>query len=218
MIVNTMNVDEVCHELLLEYDAVVRRGLSLMRIYEQEMNRKHITHTTKLTEYLSPRHNHWLILLMHEGHVTDGSPTLYQYNENGMMSYSVSHFEKRRRVIIQNGHFFKRYNERMKLNLTKPIDILKHYMKYNNIIQPTITNEGVEDKRIVLAEVYGGAALGYFIPEQEYLCMKTFVTHDMLHKTQRNILEAVRSNDAALLQQFENTQKLSWEQIRGYVR
>lgn len=218
MIVNTMNVDEVCHELLLDFDAVARKGHMLISIFEHEMNRKHVVHTTKLAEYMSPRQNKWLILLNHNGTVTSASPTLYQYNENGMMAYSILRTPKLKRVVIQNGHFFKRYNERLKLNLTKPLDILKHYLKHNNRVAPSFSNEGVEDKRIVMAEVFGGAALGYFIPEKQYLCMKTFVTHDMLGDSQRNIIEAIRKNDFDMMKQFADTKQYSWEQIQGYVR
>ena len=212
-----MTVDEVCRELLLEWESVSRRGLSIAGLFNDELKRKHLTQGAKTVQYVSPRQNTWIYILTR----TDAmrvNPVLYQYNENGISAYHIADRRGHKVIVIQTGHFFKRYHERLHLDIVKPLEIVKHYMRHTDFYKPAISHDSDEDKCLCMTEVYGGAALGYYIEEKNYLCMKTFVSNEMLGKSQRNILECVRNNDPSLLQQFENAQTGNWELIKGNIQ
>ena len=217
MLVSTMNVDEVCRELLLEWEPVSKRGLSLAALFNDELKRKHLTKGAKTTQYVSPRNNTWLFIFTR----TDGThvnPVLYFYNESGITAYHIAYRREHRLIIIQTGHFFKRYHERLALDMIKPLEVVKYYFRHNDTYQPAISHTADEHSCLCMTEVNGGAALGYYIEEKNYLCMKTFVSHEMLGKSQKNILECIRINDPLLMQQFETARSGNWELIKHSMR
>lgn len=88
-------------------------------------------------------------------------------------------------VYFFPSHFFKRYNERMNLNLSGE-ELRRHYFSHNLSFE--FKHEINQEEGTVKIQGFtaDGVALGYLAKNDFYIFL-TFVSHDMLHEGQFDI-------------------------------
>jgi len=89
-----------------------------------------------------------------------------------------------------NTHFFKRYRERLQLDIEKPEDVIKQFFRKNTTIltgyypMPDGTHQ-------LFCPILGGLALGKFHEALGIKEFKTFVDDSLLHENQKRDLAKV---------------------------
>jgi len=98
-----------------------------------------------------------------------------------------------------NGHFFRRYNERMNLNISSPLEVASSYFLINRGFTHSYV-EKVDNRLYAVASVNEGIALGY--EENEIFTWNTFVPRNMLTKSQK-IIDIVNMIDTGIVDEDE---------------
>jgi hypothetical protein len=101
------------------------------------------------------------------------SYVVYYYNATGLR---VFHHTSGKQIEVYNGHFFTRYNERMHLNLDKPLDIVKKYFMYGS--HSIYSIEKKDDKEYTIGISSEGILLGELQHDRQWLVNKTFISRD----------------------------------------
>ncbi|MEO6893544.1 MAG: hypothetical protein ABI136_00845 [Ginsengibacter sp.] len=196
MLVPSMNLDEIAAQVKREYDKIY--VTTLMRIgaeYDRE-RKKHGICKEKLYpkeyEFKTAEKNNWIIFMHKTPGVKKYNGTenisflcvVYYYSKKGLMAYYQSEFNV---LAGFTSHFFRRYNERLALNLSKPIDIVKAFFRkgmYSHVKfvernnKPHIIGFGVDGIR--LGEVKCE-------PKYSYVEWKTFVTRKIAYGFQKKM-------------------------------
>lgn len=130
----------------------------------------------------------------------------YYYNDIGLRVFKIKPDNNGRNateLAVYNGHFFKRYNERMNLNLINPLDRVKHYFENNGIVHSRV----VDTKYLVLeGKTKNGYVFGQIENDGKWFVYKTFISNDMMKKHQSSLSEEL---EHSLLNQI--TQEISTE-------
>lgn len=115
-------------------------------------------------------------------HCINASFVVYYYNTRGLRVFnrSTANF-----IEVYNGHFFKRYNERMKLNLDKPLDIVKSYFMYGGHSAYSIVPKNEKEYTIGISKE--GILLGELSHNRLWLINKTFISRDISNPYQDRI-------------------------------
>jgi hypothetical protein len=87
------------------------------------------------------------------------------------------------RAVVINPHFLKRYNERLKLNLDKTLDVIVHFLKNSSEVYQMMLPK--EDKTGVIGYCKSGILLGEMHFNNNWLVWKTFVSRDLARKHQQ---------------------------------
>lgn len=196
MLVPSMNLDEIAAQVKKEYDKIY--VTTLMRLgaeYDRERKklriRKEETYP-KEYEIKTSGKNNWIIFMhkMPGAKKYNGTENIsflcvvYYYSKKGLMAYYLAESNV---LAGFTSHFFKRYNERLNLNLSKPIDVVKAFFRkgmYSHIKmvdrhnKPHIIGFGVDGIR--LGEIK--YELSY-----NYVEWKTFVTRKIAYGFQKKM-------------------------------
>ena len=198
MLVQSMNTTEITTEVRRDYEII--QNTSIVRLaqeYDRERKKLKIDKTRIFTKEYCIRtaaKNNWLLFLRKRPSEEKykGLPSIaicavtYYYNETGLRVFNSSHPEL---LSVYNGHFFSRYNERMKLNLNQPVEAIKHFFKYNGDISYTLTDK--QDGDFVVGFCPGGFTLAEFQNDRTWLVNKTFVSKDMIRPDQDEAAKAL---------------------------
>ena len=186
MLVPSMNPQEITKEVLTDfnklYDTTATR---LGGEYNRERKKLKIDKTKAyIKTYTVKTHskNPWILYLrkapaidkyqdedsIHVGFVT------YYYGGKGLTVFNMSPASQ---LQVFYGHFFKRYNERMNLNLSTPIDVVKNYFFRNGYAGYSVIPK--EGKEYVMGFSPEGILLGELQHNRLWLVNKTFVSRDL---------------------------------------
>lgn len=192
MLVPSMNHNELCIQIIREY--LKLRMTTIKRLiseYDRERKKLHIKkEDSYFKEYpiKTKGKNTWIIFL----HKAPSQPkytntdcinllgVVYFYDKIGLRVFSVSDS-----LLLNgyNGHFFRRYKERLNLDLTEPLDIVKSFIKNSGYSQVEITEKnkkkyafGISKEGILLGEYLEQPAAGF-----EW---KTFISRNLLYNKQ----------------------------------
>lgn len=105
----------------------------------------------------------------------------YYYDKVGIRVFTLTPFG----AVVFNTHFFKRYNERMHLNLDLPLDKVKHYFIHNSGVIENI-RDGLVCKDVV-GKVKDGFILGNIREGSLLTVYNTFISNDMRNVDQDEI-------------------------------
>jgi hypothetical protein len=197
MIVTTMSLPEVYQEVIRDYDSVKRRGKGAMKALQSEVFRTKRFVTTRYIEYESKSHNKWNIQVRTTQKDVGFSYFIRSYDTTGLIAFNVVEDINRTKYLVKySTHFFKRYNERMKLNETNMEKLVRRYFKFNSNLDHKMGNiNGFEDGT---AQTYlagsEGVALGWLDRQKNLLCIKTFVTNEMLKGEQIDFVKQLRGD------------------------
>lgn len=193
-----MTPHEIFREVRADFDTIMSTSIDrLVTKYNRERIKRKVP---KEKEYMrcyplkSARKNPWLIFICKstETERFKGSAGIsgvtYYYGKQGIRAIEVLS----NKVNVYNGHLFSRYNERLGLGITLPIDRITRFFTVGH---SGVSKEGLPDEfgrtfHILLTSE--GVALGESQSDDLWIVFKTFVSNDMLHKTQRQSVQSIQ--------------------------
>ncbi len=177
MLVPSMTMKEIRKEIEKDFPSVIHHASvvqdNLMKNHRQLFNRR-IVH---VGDMVSNQKNNWIYKIVLKRKLQTTNFLAYYFNDIGLSAVEATVGPY---MLFFTTHFFKRYNERLKLNLVNPYDILHHYMKWHSVYQFKTVKKITEN----LVEVFGvneqGALLGTLDTELNFYKINTFITNEML--------------------------------------
>lgn len=196
MLLESMTELEVHNEIMSDYKLL---NPILQKVYIQYHNLRKNLRILKDRPYIkhypvkSPRNNNWIIVVgkvpgKNYKSINDvaSQEVTYYYTKIGFRAFNPLFDLKELKPIIGlgvfNGHFFQRYNERMGLGLTEPVNIMIKYFSTNHVSSTSVLlgctkSYGVCNDGILLGEVKSSM-------EKTWLLHRTFITHSMKRQDQ----------------------------------
>jgi hypothetical protein len=208
MLVESMNEKEISAQVFMEYEKLCNTTVQrLLLEYSKERKKLKIDKARIYSrEYCvkTAGKNNWIICIGKPPSVPRYLPdnnnyacAVYYYNEIGLRVFQpMVHPDIKRILAVLNGHVFMRYNERLALNISKPVDIVKHYLKYNGYLH---THMVAKEGRIYsVGFCKDGLFLGQFYPDILWLVWNTFVSRDLAKRGQndmeKELIDMLRGN------------------------
>jgi hypothetical protein len=182
MLVPSMTLEEVRREIDKDFPILFRKAGYVGKKMERYHRPKRDEVLTGFFDYYSKYKNNWLcrIELTRKNILT--YCMAYYYAEKGLAAIGL--LNESDWLMYFSSHFFKRYNERLKLNIVMPNDLLKTYMndqkdyvfkKLAQVSEDLWTTFCISDKGIIL---------GMANTRLKFYKMNTFLSRDMLKGTQ----------------------------------
>lgn len=192
MLLSTMNPAEITAEVRKDYDTLL--STTILRLgseYERERKKKKIDARrtyTRLYTVKTARKNNWIIVIgkaPSREKYTDitsltHSSVTYFYDKEGLKVYHPCNLNI---VQVYKGHFFQRYNQRLNLGLSNPVDIIKRYFYCNRFC--------CEDMQVRNGKIYmigfskAGLLLGEFQHHIDWILWRTFISRDLVRDYQQ---------------------------------
>lgn len=200
------------------------RNLDETRIYEfqmrkanelkREMKRQKVRQITKTFEFTTPNADYFIVVGVKHGDVFASGVFIYlkETNEYIPMSRNEGYSED---CFAMSVHFLKRYAERY---LKKDLPIAKIYTSFTGAVQLYSDDK---TKRVVFA-IPEGLILTEYEQEKRIIHYKTFVSMDMLKKTQMQSYEKISAflmescQQIAMAREAGNDEKLGVVYRRFY--
>lgn len=197
MIVPSMTNEQVRKEFLHDFNMLEDRAIGVYPLLRSAMHKRNQNHATETKLWKSPLHNTWMSFYRMDGPDTGVMHVCITMDHRNLLKSLTlmgegtvaDHY-----IAEYNIHFYKRYNERMKLNLPKPMLIVKHYFKHN-FDSDAFTELSATDHPMVhkiFVPVNGGALLGFRYLDKKWFDMKTFVSNEMLRESQLEMVEYLK--------------------------
>lgn len=193
-----MNITELTREVRRDYEKIKDSCFDrLAREYDRERKKLKIDKSRVYTKEYSIKtaaKNNWLLFLRKKPSekkyrgLESGTICAVVYYRNAL-GLRVFNAANKKCMIVYNGHFFHRYNERLKLGLTDSLEVVKHYFKHNAEVSYTLTDQ--EGGDFVIGFCPDGFELGEFQHDASWLVMKTFVSNDMMRPDQDETAKAL---------------------------
>lgn len=231
MLVTSMNPAEINNQIYREYDKLWSSTVTrLVHEYHRERKKLKIDKDrlyTKDYHIKTTSKNNWIICIgkapsiekYNNPESTTVTCVVYYYTEKGIRVFNPGSKEA---VAVFNGHFFKRYNERLHLNLSKPVDIIVHFFKHSRDIHQTLLPK--EQKMYSIGFCKNGMLLGEFNYNEKWLVWKTFISRDLTKRNQEEVeYELINSlqtevETALKNEQYDKQQVRDWQnKIKGIL-
>ncbi len=189
MLVPSMNIQEIRKEIDKDYPVVFRKaGYMAHKIYRLFLPKKDKM-VSRDFDYTSHNKNNWLYRVYIKNKKEFLQLMVYYYNAKGLCVYQVH--PNSDHLLHYTSHFFHRYNERRRLNLIKPTDIIKAFMNDNNeylIHKRKNIRPGV-NKVFCLTDT--GIILGTQDANEKVYHFNTFIPYTQLYKRQLSIIKKI---------------------------
>ena len=193
MLIETMNDEQVSLEVFRDW-AVITSSSTFERIgneYDKLRRKNKVDKCAPFFKYYTiktAQKNNWMFLLR-----KDNSDEKY----GGLKSISILSFTHYYTSIglrvlkimtsgglsVFNGHVFQRYNERMKLNIILPLDIVKHFFIQNGFLTSRIIPKG--NREFIVGTCIDGMLLGEITNDSYWIVYKTFLNRELLRPEQQ---------------------------------
>ncbi len=202
MIVPSMNFEEIRKELQKELPIMLRKAGYVADDLAKALKPKRDEQYVRYFDYLSKYKNKWIYRVLVTKKRNYFSVLLYDYDYKGLRGLTMMGESLDDYIFMFTSHFFKRYNERRKLNLIKPNDILKAFMEDNLTFEVLPLEDIAPNMESIFCITNTGTILGTADTKLKLYRMNTFLTNDMLHKDQTKIA-------AQLMEEF-NSERLHY--------
>ncbi len=191
MLVPSMTLEEIKHALQNDFRHELTRKVvgmpqGIARKWSQGGRKDYI----ETISHISKSKNHWRILVkVWDGHISI-MPYMMAYDKVGITASHITDPSGTMDLLHFNTHFFKRYRERLNLDIEKPEDVIKQFFRKNTSIltgyypMPDGTHQ-------LFCPILGGLALGKFHEGLGIKQFKTFVDDSLLHENQKRDLAKV---------------------------
>lgn len=204
MLVPAMNEKEINVEVIKDFLKIFKSTLPrLSDEYHKERKKLEIDKERTYQRCYKIRtasKNNWLLFI-------EKSPTKTKYkNVDDTVYCAITYYHtakgmrvfkpliKQEIMIVYNGHVFSRYNERLGLNLDKPMDILQHFFAHCGYSDHKIVEK--KNRFFSFGVCKDGILLGDYLPEQGWLINKTFVSRNIYHshqdETEKELIEEMQ--------------------------
>ncbi len=185
MLVPAMTPEEIRNALISDYETELKikfKGIEVAYVSKWKRNGKKnffetISHCTKTN-------NHWRITIRCKDGGCWMMPYLIFYDHVGVSAFYLAPETGTESLMWFNTHFFKRYRERLKIDIEKPEDLVKHFFRHNMYMVPCYypMPDGKEQLFCPLTE---GLGLGLYNQELKTYVFKTYVDRSLLHEEQK---------------------------------
>jgi len=195
VLVETMSPEEINLEIFTDWRAVSNTIERLGKEYNKERSKLKVSKTdtySKAYAIKTNKKNLWNFLISKAPSETTYKglssinicSIVYYYTPSGLRVFKIM---PNGGLSVYNGHLFTRYNERMNLNLVKPLDIVLHFFKNNGYYTAKIIPK--EGRDLSVATCKDGLLLGELIMANNWHLHKTFIDKGLKSKAQDKIEE-----------------------------
>ncbi len=199
-----MTLIEIRKEIEKDFPIVVRKADFLEHKLTRETRPHGKDSFVRVYDYLSKYKNNWLIRIETRRRVMGTSFLVYYYNNIGLAGITVSPDEEL--LGYYTSHFFKRFNQRLALNLTKPNEIMKAFInecftfhgRNLDVISPGIYK--------TVCATQKGYCLGIMDENKKFLRINTFITKDMLKEGQVPLADQLNQRMEKFINEHKNFQ------------
>jgi len=193
MLVPGMQLSEIRKEIEADRPAIVHKLISLTDKGLKQMRKTNMSRLHKSMDYISPRKNNWIIGYTFRAPSKDKSIVHYvaiMYIPGGFTVFYPPPNDPV--IMLYTSHFFKRYNERLHLNLTDPKEKIRHFM-LNGSETPYEKLEDVNENAFsFFARNQMGVLLGMHYKKENIAKFNTFLSEDMLKGSQVALSEKLK--------------------------
>src|ERR1700741_2701710 len=127
MIVPSMTYQEIRKELIVDFPIAYKKSEYVLEDLEKWMRKAKVKTPVHQYDYVSRNKNKWVIKIdIGKKDVARSFMTYFYTSENKIAAVGVIDTKQ---LLYFTSHFFKRYNERLKLGILLPEDIIRHYVK-----------------------------------------------------------------------------------------
>lgn len=234
MLVPTMNETEVYLEVAKDFVKVMQTSFErLKQTYDRDRRRGGVKRDSAFPkDYSLKSHakNPWLIFLQKDPgcekykgpESVQGCLVTYHYGKKGLTVYRAIEGGY---ISVYWAHFFKRYNERMQLGITNPIDVVRTFFLRNMNADYTVYLADGQIRSVGVTEE--GFLFGSYF--DDFLYNKTFVSRNMLFKSQAKFEKAfvedlrfdyfrrLATTSGAMMQRYQGTNKVFFRFSKGIV-
>lgn len=192
MLVPTMNHQEIAAQIKREHHKI--HATTLLRLgaeYDRERRKLKVAKDAiypREYEIKTAGKNNWIIFL-HKApgekkytgtHCLSCLCVVYYYSSKGLMAYYVP--ENDELLAGFTSHFFKRYNERLGLNLQKPVDIVKAFFRKG--MYCTLQIHKRNNKPHIISFGVDGIRFAEIMYDWTYIEWRTFVPRELAFREQ----------------------------------
>lgn len=199
MIISTMTSEELHKEIIEDWHTATKSLDRLSKDYDKLRRRGNVNKESsyfKAYEIKTAKKNNWIFFLnkapsenTYKGRESiNVCSIIYYYNSTGLRVFKTMPFPNGAGVnglSVYNGHLFKRYNERMSLGLSTPLDIVKTFFINNSYSQIQVIER--DNKKFTLSVCKEGLMLGEIQNNGKWLVHKTFISRDLIGIDQEEI-------------------------------
>lgn len=189
MLLETMSPMEITRAILKEVEIYNQKALHrLSKDYERERKKKKIPKNAQYAVmYEITTYNKVKIIYLFSKPPADevfkGNPCIcilsYQYTRLGLRVYKIIPGGG---LSVFNPHVFKRYNERMQLNIEDQMDRVEHFFIHNGFFRSQVFKK--EDGIYTVTRCRDGLLLGKIENEGYWLVHRTFISFNETRKDQ----------------------------------
>jgi hypothetical protein len=191
MLVEAMNPAEIATQVYREYSKIYfTTAQRLLKEYDRERRKLKIDKSRIYTRHYAiktAQKNNWIVFIgkapskeKYKGmECANTCCIVYYYTSKGFRVFvPVSG----KIFVVYNGHVFKRYNERLNLNLASTLEAAIHYFKYNGYAYQNAIEKKVKIYTIGFCK--DGFLLGKLKYNNVWLEWKTFVSRNLARADQ----------------------------------
>jgi hypothetical protein len=185
MLVPQMALSEIRKEIELDYPSIKRKITAMSEAALKQMRKTKMTHFHKSMDYVSPRKNNWIIGFTYRQPAREHGNVHYMAIMPRPSGFTVFYPPPGEKIILlYTSHFFKRYDERLGLNLVEPKEKIRHFILHAGSAPYEKLFDIGPDKFSFFAVNNVGVMLGVHYKNENIAKFNTFITHDMLRGTQ----------------------------------
>jgi hypothetical protein len=197
-----MTLKEICNEIEKELPIVLRKIYYTIHDLEKSLIKEEKKKgSERFYDYCSKYKNQWILRMFISDKKKDTEALLLYHNSKGHAAIEVSNADE---LVYLTGHFFERYNERLRLGLKTTKDIIHAYMGENlvydykevEVIEPEISK--------IFCVIPSGVMLGTHNQHLKLVKANTFLPHDMLGKNKKELEFLVKYE----LEKYKNSSSL----------
>ncbi len=203
MLVPAMNLAEIRKEIDKDFKIVVRKSNYVMQDIIKENKPLRSKRIIKVFDYLSKHKNTWIYKWDLDKKSCVPNYLVWYYGDRGLTA--IEAFTTGDALLYYTSHYFKRYNERLNLQINDPKTLLHTFMNNHIAYMFQYLEQVSPGVWKFFAVTKNGVALGTYIKSLNYYKMNTFITHAMLKGNQ---LEMKAFKSAELDKYLANVHKL----------
>ena len=206
-----MTWEEIIAEVNADFIALLKVMNFKIRNIGFRMQRLGETRFVETFHMKTDRMNDWTVILHVSPLKSEYCFYLKSFDRHGIVAYKIAQEGEGLMLVKFNSHFFKRYRERMNLDIVKPEQVLKHFFK-NNIDEKHATSDQHENgAQLAFFSYPNGMGIGRFDAEKSVVHMKTFITKELFNEQQKRMFEFMEGENrtADVLEVSLNTENFT---------
>jgi hypothetical protein len=181
MIVSSMTYIEIRKEVQNDLVSVIKKSKYVEAELEKKMKRNKLKTITHIYDYCSPNKNNWIVKMEIGKKKVSRDFVTYFYIDDKIVAVQVLDIPY---ILYYTSHFFKRYKERLKLDIIKPEEIIRKYLNDSTNFVPKVL-EIVDNNLLKMYIVCNQGTILGTLHTDTFICkMNTFLSSEMLKTDQ----------------------------------